>query len=425
VLGTAPIVRDGRPLVLIVDDSRSIQRILAEALEDDYNIAFAFDGADGIRQAEALRPDLVLADLVMPEVDGTTMIRTMRQRPVLAEVPILVLTSKRDPKEELALLASGVQDFIHKPFLLPEVRCRVKNLVAAKRVRDLLGGLVDRQQTDIEKLAADVARQQRDLCVAIDQAAAARAAAERASEVKTNFLRTMSHELKTPITAMQLHLHLLRRAPALQTSSALSEGVERISVSSQRLFHLAETMLEWARVDQATCLPERQPFDLAAMLTDVAEELAGYARLKHLELLVDTAPMPLMNSDRRLLRLVLVNLTSRAIKLSERGTVELHARYERGAFRISVRDAGAPLSPVEQHELFEPIPAGQDSRWRGGAGSGLGLHVIRDVARALSGDVVLERVADYGNVLTVLVDATPAPRHDRVRSHTSHPTEVA
>jgi len=407
---------DDRPLLLIVEDTRSLHRLLAECFKNEYRVASAFDGLEGLTTAETMRPDLILTDLIMPRLDGRAMIRAIRQRPALAAIPIVVLTTKENPEQELALLDQDVQDVIHKPFLLPEVQARVRNLMASKRARDVLSDLVDRHQTDLIHLADTVARQQRELQLALEQVETARSLAEGASRVKSNFLRMMSHELKTPVTAMQLQLRILERDPEFAGDARLQEAVGRIWRSSRKLLCLVDTMLEWARVESGRCRVYAERFDLCAVVRDVLGELASYAEQKHVGLAVHVADgvAPDITSDRRLVHLILANLVGRALQLTSSGVVELRIDQSASVSRVSVKDLAQCASPEDRRELFEPISATKDLRWSGGAGSGLGLQVVRDIARAIDAEILFEHTSGPGNTLTLElpllnVENAPAP----------------
>jgi signal transduction histidine kinase len=394
---------DDRPLLLIVEDTRSLHRLLAECFKNEYRIASAFDGLEGLTAAETLRPDLILTDLIMPRLDGRAMIRAVRQRPALAGIPIVVLTTKENPEQELALLDQDVQDVIHKPFLLPEVQARVRNLIASKRARDVLSDLVDRHQTDLIHLADTVARQQRELQLALEQVETARSLAEGASRVKSNFLRMMSHELKTPVTAMQLQLRILERDPQFAGDARLQEAMGRIWRSSRKLLCLVDTMLEWARVESGRCRVYAERFDVCALARDVVGELASYAEQKHIGLAVHV-PDDVVDdiiSDRRLVHLILVNLVGRALQLTATGVVEMSIQQSGSVTRVSVKDLAQSASPEDRRELFEPISATKDLRWSGGAGSGLGLQVVRDIARAIGAEILFEPTSGPGNTLSV------------------------
>ena len=132
-----PPAADG-PLVLVVEDNPEMNRFIAETLMDDFRVATAFDGREGLAQAVALRPDLILADIMMPGMSGDELVREVRKCAELAATPIVMLTAKAEAELLPRVLREGAQDYLTKPFAVEEMRVRVANLVAKKRAEDAL-----------------------------------------------------------------------------------------------------------------------------------------------------------------------------------------------------------------------------------------------------------------------------------------------
>jgi signal transduction histidine kinase len=216
----------------------------------------------------------------------------------------------------------------------------------------------------------------------------ARHAAEMASRIKSNLLRVMSHELKTPITALQLNVRVLEEEPDAQRSPRLKEGLARVARSSRRLAHLVDAALYWARAESGRCTLQIAPVSLAALVQDVRAELADYAAQKGVALSVQTMELPAMSSDRRLARLLVYLLMERAVQVTQSGEVAVVTGREEGFQWLTVSDGGPLISREEEKLLFDPLPA-DDLHQRSGSGSGLGLYVVSDLARAIFGDVAL------------------------------------
>src|SRR5690349_1524014 len=113
--------------ILIVDDEPSGRETLAALLHTQgYNLAFAADGRGALTQAAALNPDLILLDVMMPEMDGFEVCRQLRGTPGLAEVPIMLITALDDRDSRLLGIEAGADDFISKPFDRVELRSRIR-----------------------------------------------------------------------------------------------------------------------------------------------------------------------------------------------------------------------------------------------------------------------------------------------------------
>ncbi len=125
-------------IILIVDDQRLAQKSLQALLKPEYQLAYANNGAEALSLAIKLIPDVVLLDIVMPDMDGFEVCRRLRAHPLLAEVPIIMLTALDDRDSRLRGLEAGADDFVSKPFDAIELRARVRSIIRLNRYRRLL-----------------------------------------------------------------------------------------------------------------------------------------------------------------------------------------------------------------------------------------------------------------------------------------------
>lgn len=403
------VTRDDRPLALIVEDNPHTQRILTLTLGPAYSVASAFDGEEGIAKARELTPDIILTDVRMPHMDGETMVHELRAHPQLASVPILVLTATDDRAVIVRLLEAGVQDVLRKPFEIAEVRARVRALVEAKRARETLNATIGHQEDNLMALAEEVASRQRGLESALGALAIERDNARRANRVKSNFLRMMSHELKTPVAALQLQLHLLERGADGATASTV-EGVARMRRSIRRLMLLIETMTEWARVESGRFELEPSRVDLATLLRSAVDDARGSASSKGTTIELEAAALPPLQSDPRLVSLLLQNLIGYVLQLNTRGPLTIGAAAAGDAVQVRLR-CRAPGGADEtiDADVFSALQDDSDIGARSGTGSGLGLRVVRDIARALGGELELCATGEQGtNLFVMTLRSAPA-----------------
>jgi signal transduction histidine kinase/CheY-like chemotaxis protein len=124
------------PLVLVVEDNHDMSQFIAQTLGGAYRIAIARDGRAGLRQAEALKPDLIVSDLMMPHMSGDQLVEALAERRELRDIPVLLLTARADEETRIGALRQGVQDFLAKPFSVDELKARVDNLIRAKQAAD-------------------------------------------------------------------------------------------------------------------------------------------------------------------------------------------------------------------------------------------------------------------------------------------------
>jgi PAS domain S-box-containing protein len=124
---------DEAALVLVVEDNPDMNEFITASLKQRYRVASAADGQTGLEKAIALAPDLILADVMMPNLSGDQMVLAIRQQASLKDVPIVMLTAKADEKLRVDLLQGGAQDYINKPFSVDELLARVENLLSERR----------------------------------------------------------------------------------------------------------------------------------------------------------------------------------------------------------------------------------------------------------------------------------------------------
>ncbi len=122
------------PLILVVEDSPDMNEFISSALAKKYRVSTARNGQDGLEKALALKPDLIVTDVMMPIMSGDQMVLAIREHADLKDVPIVMLTAKADDKLRTEMLQAGVQDYINKPFTVAELHARIGNLLNARRL---------------------------------------------------------------------------------------------------------------------------------------------------------------------------------------------------------------------------------------------------------------------------------------------------
>ncbi|NJN91066.1 MAG: PAS domain S-box protein [Leptolyngbyaceae cyanobacterium SL_5_14] len=156
-----------RPLVLVVEDNLDMRRFICETLQTEYRVTAAHNGQAGLEQAIALRPDLILTDLMMPQMSGDQLVKALRTYPELNNTPVILLSAKADDDLRTDLLRHGAQDYLIKPFSIDELRARVSNQVAVKQFRDVLEHELTTRNQDTITLTESIANRQQELQAAL------------------------------------------------------------------------------------------------------------------------------------------------------------------------------------------------------------------------------------------------------------------
>jgi signal transduction histidine kinase len=405
-----PALAGEKPVVLVVENNVEMNRFVCDTLAPECEAAPAYDGKQGLDRAIELAPDLIISDVMMPEMSGDQLVTEIRRRHALDSVPILLLTARADDSLRVRLLRSGAQDYVMKPFLPDELRARATNLITMKRTRDVLQQALESQTRDLEQLARDVAQRKRDLQTALESMRVAREHAEQASQLKTNFLSMVSHELRSPLATLQLQLERVETRGAEGMGAESLMLVRRMAGSARRLQDLIEGLLQYARIQSGRLATEIESFELQELARDVVEELRPQAEDKGLLLsIAHPDDLPRLGSDPRLVRLILVNLVGNAIKFTERGKVALALAYEGDVHRIAVTDTGPGIAPEHQTRIFEPFEQVEPARKKHLVGVGLGLALVREMVTSLQGALELASEVGVGSTFQVLLPSIAGP----------------
>ena len=352
----------------------------------------------------------------MSEMGGEGLLSALQADSELVGIPVVVLTGQDDRSLRVRMLKAGAQDFLTKPFQPEELVQRIQNQIGQKRARDILAGEVSAKRTDLEGLARSVSEHRRQLEDAVAQLAIARDLAEAASRVKSNFLRMMSHEVRTPIAALDIHLGALVAHAHEQLDDDARTHVQGIGRASSRLIEIVETVVEWARIDAGRFRARAAPFSLVDLAHDVAKDFTAHAGLKGLELKVvgPNEPLSPLVNDRAIARLIGVNLVGNAVKYTPRGLVTVFIE-QRGDLQVMrVEDTGPGIARAHHQAVFEPFRQLDDVGHTHGTGSGLGLAIVKDLVEAIGGKIELDSDTGKGTKITVtlpMLDVTVAAVH--------------
>lgn len=400
-----------RPTVLVVEDTEELSQFLAATLRKHYNVVTAVDGYEGLERAIALRPDLIVTDVMMPRMSGDQLVAALREREEFNSMPILLLTAREDDEFRVRVLRGGAQDYLTKPFVPDELLARVDNLVAVKRTGDLLRKELQSASADVENLAGQLAARHRDLKVALELAEVARERAEQAGEVKSHFLAMVSHEMRTPLSTISMNADLLGRHPEVQSSAAFRTQLDRTIRATQQLATVIEGLLEYTRVESGKTAVRIEAIDAV----EIAREVVEFGRLQNqspevtLSLELPETPLPHLQTDPRLLRVMLNNLVANALKFTVEGRVSLQLSADSDWHRFAVRDTGIGIAKADLRRIFLPFEQVEPVQRKSVPGVGLGLALTKELVEALGGALQVESEEGVGSTFCILLPSDAKP----------------
>jgi PAS domain S-box-containing protein len=229
---------------------------------------------------------------------------------------------------------------------------------------------------------------------------------ERASQAKDHFLANMSHELRTPLTVILGFSRTLKMKAAGSLNSQQEHQVKKIETNADHLLALLNELLDLAKIESGTAEISLEPVDLPAILEDVATSMRLAAKNKGLDLTVQCPRrLQLARSSGRMIRQILENLISNGIKYTDEGSVRVVVETESSISHVETRvhviDTGIGVKPEHSEKLFQPFVRLDESGTN--SGTGLGLHLSRNMAESLGGRLVHESVYGAGSTFTLVL----------------------
>ena len=359
--------------ILIVDDVMSNVLLLKILLTNEkFQVCTANCGNACIEQARKEHPDLILLDVMMPDINGFDTAVIMKKDDELKDIPIIFLTALNTPQDLVKGFQVGASDFLTKPFNKEELIMRVMqqiSLVAAKRI--------------IEK-------QNKELKATLNN--------------RDKMYSVIAHDLRSPMASIRMVLNLVVQSTSADTvGPELYTLLDQANRESEEVHDLLDNLLKWTKSQTGRLNVVLQDLDLNDIIPGVVEIFEMIAQTKHITLDLQKTEAPLkVHADNDMLKTVLRNFMSNAIKFSpENSTIQILMANEGEFARVSVKDEGVGIAADRLDTIFHK---GETTYGTGGEeGSGLGLQLCQDFARKNGGDCYVESVEGQGSTFSFTV----------------------
>ena len=361
--------------VLVVDDENSNIMALTHILGTEYVVYAAKNGQGAIEAAEKYMPDVILLDVLMPGMDGYTVLVTLKNSEKTQNIPVVFITGLGDISNEERGLALGASDYIAKPFSSAIVKLRVQNQVRA----------INQMRLIIEKELA-----------------------EKNSLAKMEFLSHMSHEMLTPMNTIMGLAHVLKTTGV---SEKTKQYLTEIDSASRSLLELIHNLLDASGKVEGTLRLADSAFSFRTMVKKVLEKIAHSTAKKRQALTSDIAssiPEQLRGDSGRLAQ-VIANLLKNAAEFTpEYGKVHLAVDVlnkdgETITLQIVITDSGVGMSKEQQGKIFNFFNQADTSPNRKREGMGLGLPVSKCIIEMMDGEIWVDSEPDKGSKFTFTV----------------------
>ncbi|MBN1426766.1 MAG: hybrid sensor histidine kinase/response regulator [Anaerolineae bacterium] len=358
--------------ILIVDDTQENLDVLSMMLKNNgYTIQVANNGQQAIEAVHNSPPDLILLDILMPDISGYEVCRQLKADPALASIPVVFVSALDETLDKVQAFDIGGVDYIVKPFQVAEVLVRVETQL---KVRQLQKKLIEQIETkeSINK-----------------QLVEANARLENLLKDREEILSILAHDLGNILAAMALKVDILKEYYASLTVEKISKHLDVLKEAKDQMVLIITRLLDVAQIDDKPIHVQLQPGFPGAIIAQVLEQYATLASEKHIALSYEGSKDDYqIQIDATLLGEVLSNLISNAIKYSLSNTsVTVRLFRDSQSVTIEVTDEGLGLSEEDHVRLFTKF-ARLSARPTGDEKSlGLGLYIAKKLVDAMGGTI--------------------------------------
>lgn len=364
--------------ILIVDDVVSNVLLLKILLTNEkFQICTASNGRECIEKTKSEHPDLILLDVMMPDLNGFDTAVILKNDPETANVPIIFLTALNTPSDLVQGFKVGASDFLTKPFNKEELIVRVMqqiSLVAARRI---------------------IMEQNEELRHTISN--------------RDKMYSVIAHDLRSPMASIRMVLNLFVSTVSPEMiGQELYDLIDKANRESEETHSLLDNLLKWTKSQTGRLNVVYQDFEINDVVLGVVDIFVIIAETKHIRLNCNLGTENLkVHADTDMLNTVIRNFLSNAIKFSnENSTIDITVTRSGDFARISVRDHGVGISEDRIASLFSSGKTTYGTKNE--EGSGLGLQLCKDFAVKNGGDVEVESVSGEGSTFSVLVPLVAA-----------------
>nr|WP_320120001.1 hybrid sensor histidine kinase/response regulator [uncultured Marinifilum sp.] len=355
------------PTVLVVDDNPNNLKIVALTLRElNFKIVIATNGKDALNLVERTNPDLILLDIMMPEMDGFEVCKILKSKKENENLPIIFLTAVGEKSKIVKGFELGGVDYITKPFNKEELIIRIKTHLELKFTRDELQETSD-HLSELNKL-------------------------------KDKMFSVIGHDLRGPLGNIKMTLDFLAKDFFEYGSDDYKETMKTLVQSSEDVSELLENLLGWAKSQSGILKFHPEDIVLEELVESTYFMFKNNLNMKKISFSPKIKEKLKVHTDTYMLKMVLKNIVSNAIKFTpEGGDISISTENINGDFRIVISDTGVGIPAEDLPKLFNENEHLSTYGTNGESGSGLGLKVANNFAGKMNGQILVESEAGKGS----------------------------
>ena len=400
--------------ILVIDDNKdnliSMGALISFAIADS-TLFTADNGRDGIALALAYDPDVILLDIIMPEMDGYEVCRLLKQNKRVCDIPVVFLTSlKVDKKGHVKALATGAEAFLSKPIDESELTAQIRAMVKIKSASRQksheqlrLSLLVSERTKELEQNQVEMLILLNELKAEIEsrkqiesELILAKEKAEENNRLKSALLNNLSHEIRTPMNAIMGFSSLMKQADTEEKSSY----AEIIYSSSNQLLSQIDKVMMLSRLQSEKTPLNEDDFSPIKLIADICAMFSHPTQNKGLaifECVPDHLKNVTIHADSGKIRQVLTNFVSNAMKYTFEGSIELGFELKGASIEFFVKDTGMGVQDREKLLIFDTFYRGEQAISLAIRGTGLGLNIAKELVELMEGEIGVQSELNSGS----------------------------
>jgi signal transduction histidine kinase len=334
--------------ILLVDDNADMRNYVKRLLSERWQVETAANGALALNLIQQQLPDLVLTDVMMPELDGFQLLNVLRADPVTKSIPVILLSARAGEEATISGLAAGADDYLIKPFSARELIARVKTQLQMSRLRQ----------------------------------------EQSANRFKNEFLMTVTHELQAPLVAILGWSRLLQTKSFDKTT--ITHALTTIERNATIEAKLVKDLLDVSSILSGKLRLKCQLVDLVSLVQNVVTSFRQAAQAKKIQLVETISNVALGNvlADGDRLRQIIANLLDNAIKFTPSGgQVDIRLEHLGSVAQITVTDTGIGIAPDFLFQVFDRFSQAEVPSSHSPGGVGIGLAIAHHLVQLHKGTI--------------------------------------
>lgn len=362
--------------ILIVDDTPNNLRLLSSMLtKQGYEVRSAISGSVALMAIRTVPLDLILLDINMPKMNGYEVCQQLKADEQTRDIPVIFLSALGEPLDKVQAFQVGGVDYITKPFQVEEVLARVENHLILRRM-----------QVELQQAKADALK-------ALEQE-------QELNRLKSEFVSMISHDFRSPLTSIQGFAELLRYGGEALTNDMRDRYFDKVNSAVDHMLYLLDEVLLIGSLEAGKTECQPTATEIERFCRDICETLQLSDNNQHLIKFSCNCYHDHVYVDQVLLRRILTNLISNAIKYSSENTeINFRLSCDGQSMTFQIQDEGIGIPKENQPNLFKTFyrcnNVGQIK------GTGLGLAVVKRCLDTHQGSIHFESEEGKGTIVTV------------------------